>query len=100
MPRVRSIVVGTGDMARWHIKSMIELKRAMGTLLQYELIGTVRTTDGCLPRLQVAKQPPLADYESLPPAADDQETIKRLPLPEDFRAGDAAESTADDESIP
>ena len=40
-----------------HMLALVELKRAMGTLLQYEQISLVRTCQDCLPDLMLSKTP-------------------------------------------
>jgi hypothetical protein len=64
--------------------SMIEWRRAIGTLLQYEELAPMRTTEGCLPRLEVSKQCPHVPYptpEALPPPEDAEGGIRPLPPP-------------------
>jgi outer membrane protein TolC len=69
--------------------SMIELKRVIGTLLQHEQIVPTRMTDGCLPMLQVTKQLPYVQRESLPPAREAEGAIRPLPpLPAPEMPGD------------
>ena len=40
-----------------HMLALVELKRAQGTLLQYEQITLHRTNTGCLPDMMISRTP-------------------------------------------
>jgi hypothetical protein len=65
-----------------HSLSLIELKRALGTLLQAEEIMQTRTCDACCqPTLQLHKALPYAEQpEALPPMDETTEELSATPL--------------------
>ena len=64
-----------------HSLSMIELKRALGTLLQAEEVTQTRAASDCLPTIQLHKSLPYPEPEALPPVDDAEAPGDSLPPP-------------------